>query len=83
LFLEHEYYTLMAKLHVKLHDVSSAIACYKKSHSLQSRNVTTLRKLELLLFAKGIINLEEGKINIEILKQIKEEMNKCHYYYLK
>jgi hypothetical protein len=73
----------MAKLYVKLQDVSSAIACYKKSHLLESRNITTLRQLETLLFAKGIINLEEGKINIEILEQIKEDMNQCHYYYLK
>jgi len=44
---------------------------------------SNLKKLESLLFAKGLINLENGKINKEILMNIKQDLNKNHYYYLK
>ena len=46
-------------------------------------DIKHIKKLESLLFAKGLINLENGKINKEILISIKNEINKNHYYYLK
>jgi len=46
-------------------------------------DVSNVKKLESLLFAKGLINLENGKINKEILTSIKQDLNKNHYHYLK
>jgi hypothetical protein len=72
----------MGMVYVKLYDISSAISCFKKCIMLEN-SLEYYKKLEQLLFAKGLINLEDGKISKEILKQIKEDMNRTHYLYLK
>jgi tetratricopeptide (TPR) repeat protein len=67
-----------------LQDISSAVVYYKKAYLLdKNKDLTTYKKLENLLFAKGILSLEEGNLNIEVLKEIKTQMDKTHYYYLK
>ncbi len=73
---------MLGNLYIRIYDISSAISCYKKSVLLE-RNRLNYKRFEKLLFAKGLIHLEEGIINKDLIKQMKEEMNKTHYYYLK
>jgi hypothetical protein len=73
---------MLANCYIKLFDISSAISCYKKSLLIEN-NQSNIKTMEMLLFAKGLINLEDGKVDKTLLRQIKNEMDKTHYYYLK
>jgi hypothetical protein len=72
----------MGNIYLKLYDISSAISCFKKSVLLK-KIVENSKTLESLMFAKGLIKIEDGKLNKDILLQFKDDINKSHYYYLK
>lgn len=72
----------MGKIYLKLYDISSAISCFKKSVLLKKTEENS-KTLDSLMFAKGLIKIEDGKLNKEILQQFKGEINKSYYYYLK
>jgi tetratricopeptide (TPR) repeat protein len=82
--IDPKYFAELAKCYIKLHDISSAISCYKKSLLFDNNNKFYSAALEKLLFAKGMISLsEEGKINSDLLNQIKNDMSRTHFHYLK
>ena len=72
----------MGKIYLKIYDISSAISCFKKSLLIKQSQENS-KTLEILMFAKGLIKLEDGRINKDFLHQFKDEINKTHYYYLK